>query len=148
MPYGNHGIYDQSYLSPLGNQYYETSIIKPKNVFTGVNNRYQQLGDVSTWQPKKVNPDKFKVYEPLEKKIKQGLVGSSAAEPRGSAVIKPQENSNSAESTEKLFGMEFKLLFIIMCFVVLVMLWYIDHLRQKINFLHLKSLITGSDGRQ
>lgn len=144
MPYGNHGIYDQLYLSPLGNQYYETSLIKPKNVFTGANNRYQQLGNVSSWEPKKVNPDKFKVYEPLEKptKPKQGLVGSSATETRGSSA------TENIEPAEKLFGMEFKLLFIIMCFVVLVMLWYIDHLRQKINFLHLKSLISAADGRQ
>lgn len=143
MPYGDHGIYDQSYLSPFGNQFYETSLIKPKNVFTGVNNRYQQLGDVSKWAPKKVDPDKFKVYEPEKSKAKEGFCGGSpnirGGSPNGAAAEKAE--------TDGLFGLEFKVLFIIMCFVVLIMIWYIDHLRQKISFLRLEKLLSSNGGQ-
>ena len=115
MPYGNHGAYDQSYLTPFGNLYYEATRIPPKKIYGA--GRYNAMILPKDIKPVKIEPDKFKVYE------KQGF----ASEKSGNDIETSKnfiKRDDAEEPTYDIFGLEismesFLILAILIIFVII-----------------------------
>lgn len=116
MPYGNHGAYDQSYLTPFGNLYYEATRIPPKQIYGG--GRYSAMTLPKDIRPVKIEPDKFKVYE------KEGFEGSK----KSLDFVKKDDGScdmdRNSEPTYNIFGIEFSMesLMILMILVIFLII--------------------------
>lgn len=140
MPYGNYGAYDQSYLTPFGNLYYEATRIAPKKIY-GVG-RYNAMILPKDIKPVKIEPDKFKVYE------KEGFSVEKSKDFSRKQISEDEDILK--EPTYDIFGMQFSMeslliLVVMIVFILIAVIIRISNYNSRNYSMDLSKLLSGAN---